>query len=213
MRSEDGPATASREQDRVDAAVARIAQRVRQWREDANFTLQELASRSGVAASTIQKVETQQMVPTIGVLLKIARGLDRTPADLVRETTDEIRVVYLPAEARHPIGTADKILAERLVGDLFEPALEVWRVTQQPGSGSGPEPIQFDGESLVVCESGEVSFRVGDEEYRVRPGDSLHFKTAFPHGWRNQGDEPARFLLIGSLPHKFRAAIYERVSS
>jgi transcriptional regulator with XRE-family HTH domain len=197
----------------VQEELARIAQRVRRWRDEGELTLQELARRSGVAASTIQKVETQQMVPTIGVLLKIARGLDRSPAELVRENAGGLHVVHLPAAVRHRVGTSAKITVERLVGDLFEPALEVWRVTQQPGSGSGRELIQFEGETLVVCESGELSFRVGDEEYQVRSGDSLHFKTTLPHGWRTCGTEPAQFLLVGSLPSKLRAVIYERVRS
>jgi transcriptional regulator with XRE-family HTH domain len=207
------PAKGSREQGTVDAEITRIAQRVRRWRDEAELTLQELARRSRVAASTIQKVETQQMVPTIGVLLKIARGLDRTPAELVRENADGLHVVHLPAAVRHRVGASAKITVERLVGDLFEPALEVWRVTQQPGSGSGRELIQFDGETLVICESGELTFRVGDEEYQVRSGDSLHFKTTLPHGWRTCGTEPAQFLLVGSLPSKLRAVIYERMRS
>jgi transcriptional regulator with XRE-family HTH domain len=206
-------AEGSREQATVDAEITRIAQRVRRWRDEAELTLQELARRSRVAASTIQKVETQQMVPTIGVLLKIARGLDRTPAELVREDAGGLQVVHLPAAVRHRVGASAKITVERLVGDLFEPALEGWRVTQQPESGSGPDMIQFEGEALVVCESGELSFRVGDEEYQVRSGDSLHFKTTLPHGWENRGSEPAQFLLVGSLPSKLRAVMYESMRS
>ena len=61
----------------VDAELARISQRIRRWREEAGLTLQDLARRSELATSTIQKVETAQMVPSIAVMLKIARGLGR----------------------------------------------------------------------------------------------------------------------------------------
>jgi transcriptional regulator with XRE-family HTH domain len=211
--SSDLPAEALKGQVPVHEELARIAQRVRRWRDEAELTLQELARRSGVAASTIQKVETQQMVPTIGVLLKIARGLDRAPNDLLIEATDELQVAYLPPEARFRVGIPEKMVVERMVGDLFEPAVETWRVTHQPGGGSGEGLIHFDGETVIIGEEGVISVRIGDEVFQVRAGDSLHFKTTLPHGWRTCGTEPAQFLLVGSLPSKLRAVIYERMRS
>jgi len=195
----------------VQEELARIAQRVRRWRDEAELTLQELARRSGVAASTIQKVETQQMVPTIGVLLKIARGLDRAPNELLREAREEFQVAYLPPEARYRVGIPDKMVVERMVGDLFEPAVETWRVTHQPGGGSGEGLIHFDGETVIIGEEGVISVRVGDEVFQVRAGDSLHFKSTLPHSWENRGTEPARFLITATLPRKLRAVISERM--
>jgi transcriptional regulator with XRE-family HTH domain len=193
----------------IDEELTRIAQRVRHWREAGQLTLQELARRSGVAASTIQKVETQQMVPTIGVLLKIARGLDRAPNELLREAGEEFQVAYLPPEARYRVGIPERMVVERLVGDLFEPALETWRVTHQPGGGSGEGLIHFDGETIIIGEAGVITVRVGDEVYEVRAGDSLHFKSTLHHGWQNHGTEPARFLITATLPRKLRSVIYE----
>jgi transcriptional regulator with XRE-family HTH domain len=205
------PAEGPRQEAPVDEELARIAQRVRRWREEGELTLQELARRSGVAASTIQKVETQQMVPTIGVLLKIARGLDRAPNELLLDAADEFQVAYLPPQARYRVGVPEGMMVERMVGDLFEPTLETWRVTHEPGSGSGEGLIHFDGEAIIIGEAGVITVRVGDEEYEVRAGDSLHFKTTLHHGWQNRGTESARFLITATLPRKLRAVIYERM--
>jgi transcriptional regulator with XRE-family HTH domain len=205
------PAEGPQKEAPVDEELARIAQRVRRWREEGELTLQELARRSGVAASTIQKVETQQMVPTIGVLLKIARGLDRAPNELLIDATDELQVAYLPPQARYRVGVPEGMMVERMVGDLFEPTLETWRVTHEPGSGSGEGLIHFDGETVIIGEAGVMTVRVGDEEYEVRAGDSLHFKTTLHHGWQNRGTESARFLITATLPRKLRAVIYERM--
>lgn len=207
------PAKLPGDEAHVREELARIAQRVRRWRDVAELTLQELARRSGVAASTIQKVETQQMVPTIGVLLKIARGLDRAPNELLIDAADELQVVYLPPEARYRVGDPEKVLVERMVGDLFEPVVETWRMTHQPGNGSGEGLIHFDGEALIIGEAGVITVRVGDEVFQVRAGDSLHFKTTLPHSWENRGTEPARFLITATLPRKFRAVISERMRS
>ena len=53
----------------IDGEIARISARIRRWREDAGLTLQELAKRSGLATSTVQKVETGQMTLTPRQLL------------------------------------------------------------------------------------------------------------------------------------------------
>ncbi len=201
----DGP------QARGEAELRRVAERVRRWREEGQLTLQELARRSGVAASTIQKVETQQMTPTVGVLIKIAHGLDRATTELLREPTHELRVVHLPAEARHPVGLRSRMIVERLTGDVSEPSLEVWRVVHEPGSGSGNDAVRWDGEALVLCESGEVDYRIGDETYSLRAGDSLHYKTTIPHSWINNGTGPAQLLLVVTLPDKLKTLFHQRL--
>ncbi len=196
---------------RGEAELQRVAERVRRWREEGQLTLQELARRSGVAASTIQKVETQQMIPTLGVLIKIAHGLDRATTELFREPTSELHVVHLPAEARHPVGLRSRMIVERLTGDVSEPSLEVWRVVHEPGSGSGNDAVRWDGEALVFCEGGEVDYRIGDETYSLRAGDSLHYKTTIPHSWINNGTGPAQLLLVVTLPDKLKTLFHRRL--
>lgn len=188
-----------------------MAQRIRRAREEAGYTLQELARRSDLAASTIQKIETLQMVPSVAVLVKIARGLERRPGDFIHDDTAEIEVLHLRARDRHAVGVRERTLVERLSGDVMDSAIEVWRVTHQPGSGSGEDEIAFDGEVVVVCEEGELAFRVGEESFRLQAGDSLHFRAARPHRWKNEGALPARFLYIGTLPAAVRAAIQGRL--
>ena len=66
-------------------ALAEMAYQIRACRAADGLTLKQLAARSGVAASTIHKVESQQMVPTVAVLLKIAKGLGRRPQQFLRD--------------------------------------------------------------------------------------------------------------------------------
>jgi transcriptional regulator with XRE-family HTH domain len=195
----------------LDQDLARISQRVRQWREELGLSLHELAVRSDVAASTIQKVETGQMVPSIAVLLKIARGLDRRPAEVVSEQFEEAEVVLQRAKQHPTISPIPKLKVERLSGDLFDPALEVWRVHAHPGQGSGRGEYSYPGEEVVICEDGEVTFIVGGEEHRLRTGDALHFKGGIPHRWQNEGDVPTRFLVAGNFPKGLRAKLHRQM--
>lgn len=194
----------------MDQALAEISRRVRAWREELGLSLHELASRSDVAASTIQKVETGQMVPSVAVMMKIARGLDRRPAELIAENSEESDVVVLRAKEHATIGSSSKVRVERLSGDLFDPAIEVWRIRLQAGAGSGKSPYTYDGEEVVVCEEGTVSFEVGEEVHLLGPGDSLHFKAGLPHRWWNSGRAVARFLVAGNFPKGLRTKLHQQ---
>ena len=54
--------------------------------------------RSGVSASAIHKVEARQMVPTVLVLLRIAKVLGCRPEELVRDRF-EYPVALIEAES------------------------------------------------------------------------------------------------------------------
>jgi len=195
----------------VEDALNGISTRVRTWREELGLSLHELASRSDVAASTIQKVETGQMVPSVAVLLKIARGLERRPAELVSDQSEESVVVLLRAKEHPVISASSRMRVKRLSGDLFDPAIEVWRAQIHPGYGSGKGMYTYEGEEVVLCEEGEVTFQIGEDEYRLGPGDSLHFKAGIPHRWWNSGRSVARFLVVGNFPKGLRTKLHAQV--
>ena len=187
--------------------LQRVATRLRVWREDAGLSLQSLATRSGVAASTIQKIERQQMVPTIGVLLKIAHGLRRRPSEFLDEQGTQLEVVHLPAtkRRRHPDGSGGRV--ERLAADLIDPRFDAYRVEHAPGGSMGRIPIHFHGEQLILGLAGELTVTIDARRYLVQPGDTLHWKAHLPHFWANEGTEPARFLIAGTLPEDMRGVM------
>lgn len=55
---------------------------VKEYREKKNYTLRQLARISGVAKSTISKVENGRCSPSINTLEKIAIGLNARITDL-----------------------------------------------------------------------------------------------------------------------------------
>ncbi len=85
---------------RMSEDLVRVSERLRRGRAEAALSLQALAKRSGVAASTIQKIERRQMVPSIAVLLKVAHGLGRRPSEFLDEHAPEREIVLTRAAER-----------------------------------------------------------------------------------------------------------------
>jgi transcriptional regulator with XRE-family HTH domain len=195
----------------IDEEIEIISQRIRGWREQDRLTLQDLAERSGVAPSTIQKVETGQMMPSVGVLLKVARGLGRRITDLVRSESAVTDVMHLTPRERQAVYLGDSMVVERLTGALHKPSIEMWRVSLYPHHDISSDRdtihdgIQYEGEELVVCEQGSVEFRVGEQSYRLEAGDTLHLKASIPHSWHNTGESLTQFTITSTSPLMFRA--------
>ena len=56
---------------------------VRRLRADAGWTQEDLADRAGLTATYVGQVERGDKVPSLTVVLKLARGLEVTPAELL----------------------------------------------------------------------------------------------------------------------------------
>lgn len=178
-----------------------LAARLRSCREEEGLTLHDLAERSGVAPSTIQKVEKGAMTPTISILMKIVRGLRRPLSHFIGDD-GPAEVAFVPA-AKRPIafGRRGDVLVERVAGDVRDALFDVYEATLPPGKGSGRETYRHAGEKLALCLAGTVVFTIGGETHRLRPGDSIHFKSTIPHAYENPDRQrEARVLLVGSVP-------------
>ena len=64
--------------------VLYIGDRLRQLRKHSLMTQEELAARSGVAVSTIIRIERNQVEPHGSTIRKLAEALDVEPQELVK---------------------------------------------------------------------------------------------------------------------------------
>jgi len=142
-----------------------MADQIRSCRASEGLTLQQLASRSGVAASTIHKVESQQMVPTVSVLLKIAKGLGRRPDELVR---DEIAVSKPSNSSRR---TAFRDGLETRSDDPHRAS--VWRIEIARDRPFPPVLLDSNQRAIVLLEQGTIHLQAGDQRIEMDPGDCI----------------------------------------
>jgi transcriptional regulator with XRE-family HTH domain len=64
---------------------AMVGQRIRELREDAGLSVDRLAKRTGLSASALAGIEAGRVRPSLGTLGAIARRLDRSVSDLIKE--------------------------------------------------------------------------------------------------------------------------------
>ena len=173
-------------------ALADMAAQIRSYRTTEGLTLQELASRSGLAASTIHKVESQQMVPTVSVLLKIARGLDRRPEELIRDSTSPMP----PAAEPDATGAGDSPPA------AGQTHTAIWRLELTPATPLTRLPLEPSQRVIVWVEGGTVDLEATARSHRLATGDCLQVEgdrwlratPATPMHARSRARPPLRAL-------------------
>jgi len=166
----------------TDAALADMAQQVRSCRVAEGMTLQQLASRSSVAASTIHKVESQQMVPTVSVLLKIAKGLGRRADELVRD--DAVVMVHNGAGSAEDSPNRAGVWRIDLAANQSMPSMEL-------------EPVQ---RAIVLVEKGAVDLRSGERSVHLDAGDCYEFGGGCRIDSHGRQHDPASVTVIVSPP-------------
>jgi transcriptional regulator with XRE-family HTH domain len=67
----------------IDNSEARIAQHIRLERDARNWSMADLAEKSGVAKASISKIERGEMSPSAGILVRLAAAFDLTLAGLL----------------------------------------------------------------------------------------------------------------------------------
>ncbi len=65
--------------------VAEVGEKIRRLRRERLMTQAQLGKQSGVATSTIARIELGEVEPQFGTLKKIATGLGVEPVELVRD--------------------------------------------------------------------------------------------------------------------------------
>jgi transcriptional regulator with XRE-family HTH domain len=182
--------------------VSGIGPKLRALRKQAGLSLQQLASRSDVSAAAIHKIEQSGMVPTITTLLKLSGALGRPVAFFVDEEgpAADPTVLIRDGEQRPILTSHTGIDLAGISGAYGRFYLAGARATVVPGASSGEHAMEHPGEELIYLLDGELEFVVNEQSYRLKPGDSLHFRTVQPHFWRNPGTTDAVALWMALRP-------------
>ncbi|GAA3670494.1 cupin domain-containing protein [Nonomuraea antimicrobica] len=194
-----------------------IASNVRAARQARRWTLDEMASRSGLSRRVIVQIEQAQSNPNIATLLRISDALGvGLPKLVALPDTPRARVVRAGQGPRLWQG-AHGGHAVLVAGGDPPDVLELWDWTMFPGESYASEAHTAGTVEHLLVISGEVHLRIGNEEVDLRPGDSVSFTGDQPHTYANttgtananttgtatanaSGGGPARFALSVMQP-------------
>ena len=187
----------------VDALETVIGFHVRRLRQAKGLGVAEMATQLGISKAMLSKIENAQTSCSLSTLAKLAAGFDVPVTSLLRGADTHREAVYTAAgQGATIVGRGTTVghhyeLLGALRGDhrRLEPVL----VTLTEDSEVHPK-FQHIGTELLYMLEGDMVYRHGDSEYRMRPGDALLIDGEGIHGPGAMYQLPIRFLSITAYP-------------
>lgn len=185
------------------AEELKIGGRIKDLREKNVYTLQDLAAKTGISKPILKEIESDEVMPPVATLLKLARALNVGMADFFRDEAPAAKVSVTRAGERigvkrrphHREGEVDYIyesLEARMPGKHMEPLL----VEFAPMDTAEMVFASHEGEEFLFLLDGKLEFRTNDRVESLSAGDALYFDSALNHSFRSLTDVPARALVV-----------------
>jgi transcriptional regulator with XRE-family HTH domain len=176
-----------------------IGRQVRQFRQQLDMTVVEVAKLAGLSPGMLSKIENGMTSPSLATLRALSEALQVPVTALFREYEEERDATFVAAgqglniERRGTRAGHQYQLLGHSVGKSI--AVEPYLITLSEGSEVFPL-FQHDGVEFIYMLEGEVMYRHADKTYRLTPGDSLFFDADAPHGPDRLTRLPIRFLSV-----------------
>jgi transcriptional regulator with XRE-family HTH domain len=179
---------------------------LRATRKRAGLTLAELAGRTGLAVSTLSKLEMGHVSLSYDKLMLVSKGLGVDMAELLDTTPHPgaavpyggRRVVQRAGEGQHveTRSYSQSYLATELLNKRFTPIyVELHARTLEEFFAEFGDLIRHPGEEFTYVIEGEVSFHTDlYAPLLLRAGDSIYFDSEMGHAYLRASDGPCRTI-------------------
>jgi transcriptional regulator with XRE-family HTH domain len=169
----------------------KIGDKIRELREKRRYTLQDLATKTGLDRSVLEEIESGEVVPPVASLIKLAQSLRVSMAYFFEEVSGKIRIsvtragerVRIERRPHHHQGEVDYIY-ESLETQKPDKHMEPLFVEFQPMETEEMVFVNHPGEEFLYLLDGTLEFRTDDRVEILHPGDSLYFESEINHSFR-----------------------------
>jgi len=179
----------------------KLGERVKALRLGQGLTLEEASKLTGLARSTLSKIENEQISPTFSVVSKLVHGLGIDLPQLFSEPSSGAqpsgrRDITRRGEGRpHPTATYEH---ELLATDLSHKKMVPFTTRVRARHFEDfPEWIRHDGEEFLYVLSGAILFYTEFyEPVRLNAGDSAYYDCTMGHVLVSVSEDDAEVLWV-----------------
>jgi transcriptional regulator with XRE-family HTH domain len=182
--------------DEVKSALSRNLRRLRTSR---GWSLDELATRSGISRAMIVQVEGGRTNASLGTICELADALS-VPVQSLIELSDESRVQVVTASETSLLWSdADGSWARLLCGTSTREKLELWSWRLAPAAEYTSKAHPHGTRELIWVMKGTLTLTMDGTDTTASVGDSIIFEADQQHTYRNRAGRPCEFAMIVQL--------------
>lgn len=176
------------------AEIASLGERLRSLRAGREWTLDELARRSGLSKSYLSRLEDGDRQPSIAALLSLAQAHGLPLASLFGQAESKSACSIVRA-GQSPVQQGNGLHYIPLSQAGSMRSMQPIRVIV-PAERAGDELYRHDGEEWLYVLSGTLRLTLAGETLLLSTGDAAHFDARAPHRLAAEGARDAEVILV-----------------
>jgi quercetin dioxygenase-like cupin family protein len=168
-----------------------VGKKIRDVRIKNRLSLDRIATEIGQKSDYIKQIEAGEVIPSVGVLLQIAKTLGLDSGSLLkdRENTAKERAEAFTKRTQN-------YSYEALTPDADDKHIKAFRVSVDPHSRHEGVGYCHEGEEFIYVLDGQIEVVIGENTRLICKGESLHFNSGIRHQVTNPGEETSIFLVV-----------------
>ena len=176
------------------AGKSSVGKRIRTFREERNVDLETLSQNTGLTVNFLERMENDEIYPTIGPLQKVARSLGVRLGTFLDDqfTRDPAMHTGRTPRSSYIYQALGKGKSDRNMEPFF---IEIY-----PDKDDERKTISHQGEEFILVLKGELMVVYGRETYYLKAGETIYYNSIVPHYVGAHGDDPAQLLAVTYTP-------------
>jgi quercetin dioxygenase-like cupin family protein len=167
------------------ANMDEIGLRIKKLREEKGLSLDDLSSRTGFDSDLLKKIEHKEILPQLGMVIKLSKSLDAAFGQMICGSGDKPYAITRSKDQKAISRSTSKksgkdvysykSLAPEVKGRSMEPLIVHLQETTEK------EISTHDGEEFIYVLYGTVLLELGNDHYELEPGDTAYYLSNIPH--------------------------------
>jgi transcriptional regulator with XRE-family HTH domain len=168
-------------------------------RQAQSLSLDELSRKAGVSKSMLSQIERAQANPTVAVVWRLANALGVPMGDLLGGTPPPAApaIALVPVHDTPSLRNPDGSCELRILGPIdLAGRFEWYALTLQAGGTLESQAHEHGTQEHLSVLTGNIEVRSGDEQQRLKSGDTARYAADRSHALRNVGKSVASGWLV-----------------
>lgn len=182
----------------MNEQIQQIGCRIKDIREIAGITTEELALELQIDVKTLTEYENGISDIPVGFLTKVSQKFHVPLATLLNGEDPKLHIFNVVRNGKGlQIERRKQYKYESLAFNFINKRAEPFMVTIEPKEESSP--VEFNshpGQEFDYVVSGEMKLFIHKHEIILHEGDSIFFDSGYPHAMRALNDAPVKMLAI-----------------
>jgi len=182
-------------------------EKIKLQREEKKLSLAEVAQRTLVSEEQLQKIESDESAPSLGILIKLARVYGVRLGTFLDDQEEKGAVVCrkednLPSGKVNVSGSQVKenLAFASLARQKSDRHMDPFLIEVVAGEDIVPKYSAHEGEEFIYVLDGSVKVAYGKETYELNAGDSIYYDSIVDHNIKVTKGEKALVLAVVYLP-------------